>query len=265
MTINRISDDSKTLSEKKMEFVLLGLILLLILLFLFTNSFFKKVVVELMKLELAAPFSEPVNFVELNLTDYLSIVSIPMDLCTIRANLFSQAYGNNTSLCLSHFILLWDNCYHYNGPTAPISKMANNIQELFVQRMINSGLFSQDEIDAAQASTPNKYAKPASFVFFSSFSDLHILMMNSTNFSLFFSIPKSTFVHSFLQLFFRTLTRYVIYLFSFLFLPLHSSEVDVASADTQQVLEDPPDTGTTSIEEHFSLISSTTAARRSTT
>lgn len=92
-----------------------------------------------------------------------------MDFGTIQEKLENGEYGNDTQRCLTDFILVFDDCYHYYGPVAQMSNMAFTLQKLFVKRLVESKLFTEDEIMTAKNPVPDKYMKIASLLSFSSF------------------------------------------------------------------------------------------------
>lgn len=55
----------------------------------------------------------PVNYVELGLYEYPTIIKKPMDLGTCRANLKAGKY-KTVEECLADLQLIWDNCKLFN-------------------------------------------------------------------------------------------------------------------------------------------------------
>ncbi|RHY33783.1 hypothetical protein DYB32_001415 [Aphanomyces invadans] len=79
----------------------------------------------------AAAFLEPVDVEGLGLTDYLDIVSTPMDLGTVKARLQSGAYERDP-LSFHHDVkLIWTNAIRYNGEHTDIGKTAVALSDLF--------------------------------------------------------------------------------------------------------------------------------------
>jgi hypothetical protein len=74
----------------------------------------KRLINALWKIPNAFIFHEPVDFVKLNIPDYLDIIRQPMDFGTIKSKLSSNQY-----LRLQDFLhdvqLVFDNCILYNG------------------------------------------------------------------------------------------------------------------------------------------------------
>lgn len=59
-------------------------------------------------------FHDPVDYVNLKLTDYLDIIKRPMDLSTLRNNLKKHEYATFSSF-LKDAHLIFENCRIYNG------------------------------------------------------------------------------------------------------------------------------------------------------
>lgn len=81
-------------------------------------------------------FSEPVDFIGLCLTDYLTVVKRPMDLSTLRNNLILGEY-----VFLFEFLkdseLIWSNCRTYNGShnDGYFTKAADEVERYFVSQI----------------------------------------------------------------------------------------------------------------------------------
>ncbi len=65
------------------------------------------------KYEVAWPFLQPVDPVAMGLTDYLQVISQPMDLSTIASRLKERFY-TDAQQCLLDFERMFANCYLYN-------------------------------------------------------------------------------------------------------------------------------------------------------
>ena len=74
-------------------------------------------------------FLEPVEWKELGLLDYLTIVKKPMDFQTIKENLNSGAYPTYDAF-FADIQLIWDNCKTYNMAGSDIYKLAEYMEKL---------------------------------------------------------------------------------------------------------------------------------------
>ena len=78
----------------------------------------------------AFEFLEPVDYVGLNILDYPSIVTHPMDLGTVKENILTgkcSAVGE----VLSDIDLIWSNCRKYNESSSEICRMALHCEKVF--------------------------------------------------------------------------------------------------------------------------------------
>lgn len=76
----------------------------------------------------AWPFLEPVSTVDV--PDYLTVITHPMDLSTIAAKHRKHAY-TSLRLFADDMYLMVNNCYTYNGPDSQYYKCAENMQRSF--------------------------------------------------------------------------------------------------------------------------------------
>ncbi|PAA54029.1 hypothetical protein BOX15_Mlig004054g1 [Macrostomum lignano] len=76
------------------------------------------------------PFLEPVDVVGLGLTDYLDIVSHPMDLSTMRKKLESGSYSEPEQFA-SDFRLMLDNCFKYNPSQSEVHRLGKELLKYF--------------------------------------------------------------------------------------------------------------------------------------
>ena len=83
---------------------------------------------------LAYDFLEPVDYIALNILDYPKIITNPMDLGTVKKNLFAHKYLNFKEF-IDDINLIWSNCRTYNLPGSDIVKMANHCEKLFNRTM----------------------------------------------------------------------------------------------------------------------------------
>jgi bromodomain-containing factor 1 len=99
-------------------------------------KFCSQVLREMKKIKYRAfsyPFLLPVDAVALNLPDYHTIITHPMDLSTIEQNLARGEYNSPLDF-ESDVRLMFANCYRYNPPTLPIHKMAKDLERIFDEK-----------------------------------------------------------------------------------------------------------------------------------
>lgn len=68
-------------------------------------------------------FLTPVDYVGLNLPDYLTVVTKPMDISTIRKKIEDNEYSSTDEIH-KDIQLIWDNCKKYNIEGSEVFKMA---------------------------------------------------------------------------------------------------------------------------------------------
>ena len=73
-------------------------------------------------------FHEPVDYIGLNLTDYLRIIQRPMDLGTVKKNLENRAY-QFVEQCLNDIQLTYANCMLYNSGDSYYFNTAKKLEE----------------------------------------------------------------------------------------------------------------------------------------
>ena len=78
----------------------------------------------------AFAFLEPVDYVGLNILDYPSIVTHPMDLGTVKENILTGKYSAVGEV-LSDIDLIWSNCRKYNESSSEICRMALHCEKVF--------------------------------------------------------------------------------------------------------------------------------------
>ncbi|XP_066228319.1 bromodomain testis-specific protein [Saccopteryx leptura] len=99
-------------------------------------QYLQKVVLKaLWKHSFSWPFQQPVNAVKLNLPDYYTIIKTPMDLSTIKKRL-EHRYYVQASECIEDFNMMFSNCYLYNKPGDDIVLMAQALEKLFKQKLL---------------------------------------------------------------------------------------------------------------------------------
>ena len=80
----------------------------------------------------AYEFLNPVDYIGLNILDYPKIITHPMDLGTVKKNLFNGDYKTMQDF-MNDINLIWQNCRTYNIPGSDIVKMANHCDKRFRQ------------------------------------------------------------------------------------------------------------------------------------
>ncbi len=77
----------------------------------------------------SGPFLKPVDPVALNIPDYTTKISHPMDISTIKHKLDMGEYDNPKQFYDDN-ILMFENCYLYNGEENQISLMGKELQKI---------------------------------------------------------------------------------------------------------------------------------------
>ena len=83
--------------------------------------------------EESVEFLHPVDHVGLGLDDYLTIITTPMDLATVRKKVKTGQYGDVRE-ALADVQLIWENCRKYNLSDSLIAKQAD-IMEHHAKRL----------------------------------------------------------------------------------------------------------------------------------
>ena len=94
----------------------------------------KKVIANLKKSSISAPFREPVNIVALNIPNYPDIIKQPMDLGTVDRRLKSSSY-DKVSDFITDFNLIVDNCITFNGINHNVAAMGLKMRQSFENQM----------------------------------------------------------------------------------------------------------------------------------
>nr|KAF6443173.1 bromodomain testis associated [Molossus molossus] len=99
-------------------------------------QYLQKVVLKaLWKHSFSWPFQQPVDAVKLKLPDYYTIIKKPMDLSTIKKRL-EHKYYVQASECIEDFNTMFSNCYLYNKSGDDIVLMAQALEKLFKQKLL---------------------------------------------------------------------------------------------------------------------------------
>lgn len=98
-------------------------------------------------------FQEPVDHINLGLTDYLLIIKQPMDLSTIKKKINSKKYINNIEV-LQDMNLIWENCKLYNQAGSDIyqtatymEKLSKKLIEKYLEKKKNEKVVKKEESD----------------------------------------------------------------------------------------------------------------------
>jgi len=81
-------------------------------------------------------FREPVDWKGMGLTDYLNIVSYPMDLLTVSKKFKEDKYTRVEEV-LDDIQLIWDNCKTYNPDNSWIHSIAEKLERSFKKMIKN--------------------------------------------------------------------------------------------------------------------------------
>lgn len=79
---------------------------------------------------IAWPFYEPVDPVQLGLSDYFNIVKRPMDLSTVRSKIQNNDYNSQLEFA-ADVRLIFTNCYKYSDCESDVVKQAQALQQVF--------------------------------------------------------------------------------------------------------------------------------------
>lgn len=82
----------------------------------------------------ATPFLHPVDPIALGIPDYPRIISRPMDVSTIEANLRDKKYLRVDDF-VADFQLMLKNCFTYNPPETVVHKMGKALEALFAKNL----------------------------------------------------------------------------------------------------------------------------------
>lgn len=93
----------------------------------------KQCLKRLMSHQYAHLFNTPVDVLKLNIPDYFTIIKHPMDLGTVKHNLFSGTYSTPSHFS-SDVRLTFSNAMTYNPPGNPVYLMADTLSKFFELR-----------------------------------------------------------------------------------------------------------------------------------
>ena len=80
------------------------------------------------------PFLMPVQWEELGLLDYPSIIKRPMDFDTLKKNLLAGKFATYEEF-FQDLQLIWDNCKHYNMAGSDIYKLCERMEKMSKREM----------------------------------------------------------------------------------------------------------------------------------
>ncbi|KAI8338484.1 Bromodomain-containing protein [Chlamydoabsidia padenii] len=98
----------------------------------------------------ATPFLHPVN--HLNVPDYATVISHPMDLNTVEHKLINNNYGTVDDF-IANVRLVFTNCYKFNGPEATISMLCQNVESAF-EKGLRQMPPSKEELSPSLTNSP---------------------------------------------------------------------------------------------------------------
>jgi hypothetical protein len=81
-------------------------------------------------------FREPVDWKDMGLTDYPTIIKHPMDLTTVLRRLKEEKYTRVEEV-LDDLQLIWDNCKTYNPDNSWIHSIAEKLERSFKKMLKN--------------------------------------------------------------------------------------------------------------------------------
>ncbi|MCJ1271996.1 hypothetical protein MMC22_011902 [Lobaria immixta] len=100
------------------------------------HKFLLKVIQNIKRTNDAAPFNKPVDIVALNIPNYPTIITKPMDLRTMEEKLKNNSYPS-VNAYESDFNQIVENCITFNGLDHVVTKNAQNIKASFDKQMQN--------------------------------------------------------------------------------------------------------------------------------
>ncbi|KAL9559315.1 hypothetical protein MBANPS3_000489 [Mucor bainieri] len=106
----------------------------------------------------ATPFLKPVDYIQLNVPDYPTIITQPMDLQLVEKKLTGSEYTTVDDF-ISDVRLIFYNCFKYNGPEAMISVLCQNVESAFeksLRQMPPSSTPSTPKLSTPKSESPVK-------------------------------------------------------------------------------------------------------------
>lgn len=121
------------------------------------HKFLLKVIQNIKRTNDAAPFNKPVDIVALNIPNYPTIITKPMDLRTMEEKLKNNSYPSVDSY-ERDFNQIVENCITFNGLDHVVTKNAQNIKASFDKQMQN--LPGPDVVEPPPADKKKKAPAP---------------------------------------------------------------------------------------------------------
>ena len=90
----------------------------------------KRIINQLMRMNQAKMFNEPVDAEKLGAADYHEVVKNPVDFSTIKQRLNTNQYHLAQEF-IDDMLLVFDNCFVYNGENSNIGRMCNKVRNEF--------------------------------------------------------------------------------------------------------------------------------------
>ena len=98
------------------------------------HKYLAKAIQNVKRIQSAAAFRNPVDYVALNIPTYPSVITKPMDLRTLEENLKFNHYPTVDAF-VADFNQIVENCHIFNGPTHSYSKNADDMRASFDKHM----------------------------------------------------------------------------------------------------------------------------------
>lgn len=121
------------------------------------HKFLLRVIQNIKRTNDAAPFSKPVDVVALNIPNYPTIVTKPMDLRTMEEKMKNSSYPS-VDAYVRDFNQIVENCIAFNGLDHVVTKNAQNIKASFDKQMQN--LPGPEVVDPPPADKKKKAPAP---------------------------------------------------------------------------------------------------------
>eukprot|EP00124_Ichthyophonus_hoferi_P005126 Ihof_evm2s674 gene=Ihof_evmTU2s674 len=97
----------------------------------------------LLKSKDSQPFREPVDWVGLDLPDYLDVIEHPMDFKTINGKLQQRIYEKGED-CLADIRLVFSNCRTYNQPASDVIINCQNLEGIIRDKLDKMTMIEQE-------------------------------------------------------------------------------------------------------------------------
>jgi len=113
----------------------------------------QKLLSQIRRHKYAWPFNQPVEPVELNIPDYFTIITHPMDLSTVETKLLNEEY-NSADEFAADMRLIWSNAKVFNSPNHEVYKAADNLAAIFEKKMshVHTGSNRRQKLSTSSSS-----------------------------------------------------------------------------------------------------------------